>query len=405
MQEHIKSFEDLEVELLDRMQARGCTPITVTGYRYLCNSVISWLRNNGFTSYSKEGGEKFLQNYLATHERNQYYLSLRTVIYRLDDIIENTWNDVHSDKGKHFYLSDEFFETVDRYCSWANETAHAIRTIKNKRYAISWFLSELSAIGCCSLEHLSPAFITSACVKITDHNLWGEIRVFLKYLSEFEIVKSDYSTIVPHYSKPYVIPSVYSIEEVKKIEEAVDTSTVLGKRDYAMILLASRMGMRSGDIVNLRIEDVSKKNELNIIQEKTGKILHLPLIKEVKSAIEDYLSFRLFSPIEQLFITVKAPYRAVTTSTLRRALKKYITLAGIDPGKRKCGPHVLRSSLASSMVNDDISYETVRKVLGHSSNNAIKHYARIDVEKLRRYSLTPPVPTNKFYAFLYGEVK
>ncbi len=55
MQEHIKSFEDLEVELLDRMQARGCTPITVTGYRYLCNSVISWLRNNGFTSYSKEG--------------------------------------------------------------------------------------------------------------------------------------------------------------------------------------------------------------------------------------------------------------------------------------------------------------------------------------------------------------
>ena len=55
MQEHIKSFEDLEVELLDRMQARGCTPITVTGYRYLCNSVISWLRNNVFTSYSKEG--------------------------------------------------------------------------------------------------------------------------------------------------------------------------------------------------------------------------------------------------------------------------------------------------------------------------------------------------------------
>ena len=95
----------------------------------------------------------------------------------------------------------------------------------------------------------------------------------------------------------------------------------------------------------------------------------------------------------------------MTTSTLRSALKKYITHAGIDPGNRKCGPHVLRSSLASSMVNDDISYETVRKVLGHSSNNTIKHYARIDVEKLRRYSLTPPVPTNKFYAFLYGEVK
>ena len=246
--------------------------------------------------------------------------------------------------------------------------------------------------------------ITSACVKITDHNLWGEIRVFLKYLSEFEIVKSDYSTIVPHYSKPYVIPSVYSIEEIKLIEETVDTSTVLGKRDYAMILLALRMGMRSGDIVKLRIEDVKDRTELNIIQEKTGNILHLPLIKEVQLAIEDYLLVRRSSSIEQLFINVYAPYHAVTTTTFRKALKKYITLAGIDLGNRKCGPHVLRSSLASSMANDDISYETVRKILGHSSNNAIKHYARIDVEKLRRYSLTPPVPTNKFYAFLCGEV-
>lgn len=108
MQEYIKSFEDLEAELLDRMKARGCTPITVTGYRYLCNSAISQLRNNDFTGYSKEGGEKFLQNYLETHEKNQYYSNLRTVIYRLNDIIENTWNDVHSDKGKKFFLFDEY---------------------------------------------------------------------------------------------------------------------------------------------------------------------------------------------------------------------------------------------------------------------------------------------------------
>ena len=106
-----------------------------------------------------------------------------------------------------------------------------------------------------------------------------------------------------------------------------------------------------------------------------------------------------------IFINVYAPYRPVMTSTLRAALKKYIRMAKIDPGKRKCGPHALRSSLASSMVNDDISYETVRKVLGHSSKSAIKHYARIDIESLRRYSLMPPLPTGEFRAFLYGEVE
>lgn len=405
MQERNYSFEKLESELLDRLKARGCTSITITGYRYQCNSIFAWLKEKGYSSYCKKEGIEFLQDYKSKHGNNRYYRSLRTVIYRLNDIIDATWRDVHSDKGKRFCIADDFIEVIDKYCCWADNTGHASGTIKYKRYAVSWFLDELSKLQCFSLEQLSSMLITSACVQITDHNLWGEIRVFLRYLAEFEIVKSDYSTIVPHYSKPYVIPSVYSVEEIKQIEESVDTSTVLGKRDYAMILLASRMGMRSGDIVKLRIEDVKDRTELNIIQEKNGNILHLPLIKEVQLAIEDYLSVRPSSPIEQIFINVYAPYHAVTTSTLRRALKKYITLSGVDPGNRKCGPHALRSSLASSMVNDDISYETVRKVLGHSSNNAIKHYARIDVEKLRRYSLIPPVPTGKFHAFLYREVK
>ena len=71
------------------------------------------------------------------------------------------------------------------------------------------------------------------------------------------------------------------------------------------------------------------------------------------------------------------------------------------PEKRKSGPHALRASLASSMVNDDINYETVRKVLGHSSNNAIKHYARIDTERLRRYSLTPTITCREIFTHFY----
>ena len=229
--------------------------------------------------------------------------------------------------------------------------------------------------------------------------------MFLRYLVEFEGVKSDYSTIIPHYTKPYVIPSVYSVEEIRAIEETIDTGTIIGKRDYAMILLASRMGMRSGDIARLRIEDVQNRTDLDIIQEKTGNTLHLPLIREVKLAIDDYLSVRPSSQSDVVFINVYAPYNPVTTSTIRAALRKYIRVSGIDPRKRKSGPHALRASLASSMVNDDINYETVRKVLGHSSNNAIKHYARIDTERLRRYSLTPPLPVGRFYTFLYGEVE
>lgn len=405
MQEQNYSFEELRKNLLEKLSDRGCTPITITGYRYQCNSIFKWLKENGHEHYSVEGGDEFLNNYCADHGENQYYTNLRTVVYRLNDLLNDTWSNVHSDKGKHFYLSNAFVEIVDRYCSWNTNTGHAAGTIRNKRYAVSWFLDELVKQNCSSLADLSHMQISQACIMITDHNLWGEIRLFLRYLKDYEGVKFDYSTIVPHYSKAYVVPSVYSIEEIRRIEESVDTSTLLGKRDYAMILLSSRMGMRSGDIVRLRIKDIQNKTAIDIIQEKTGNILHLPLLRDVKSAIEDYLAVRPSVQSDLIFINVYAPHNPITTSTIRFALRKYIRLANIEPGKRKSGPHSLRSSLASSMVNNDISYETVRKVLGHSSQSAIKHYARIDIESLRRYSLMPPLPTGKFGAFLYGEVK
>ena len=118
-----------------------------------------------------------------------------------------------------------------------------------------------------------------------------------------------------------------------------------------------------------------------------------------------FRSVRPDTDIGEIFLNMCAPYHAVTTGTLRNALRKYILASGVDSGRRKRGPHVLRASLASSMVNDTIPYETVRKVLGHSSNNAIKHYARIDIEKLRQYSLIPSEPTGGFQDFLNGRCK
>lgn len=404
MQERYNSFDVLRNELLERLKARGCSSITITGYRYLYNSIISWLKDNGYEYYTKEGGNAFLQDYLVKHSDNQYYTNLRTVVYRLNDLIDSRWKDVHSDKGKHFILSDEFIDVVNRYCSRETDKGLATGTIKYKRYAVSWFFHELGMLQCFSLTQISPKLIVQACTRITYHNLWGEIRLFLKYLTLEEKLETDYSTLVPHYSRPYVIPSVYSIDEIKRIENAVDTSTIQGKRDYAIILLASRMGLRSGDIVKLKIEDIKGKSEINIIQQKTGKALHLPLIEDVSVAIDDYLTVRPSSMAREIFINIYASYNPISTGTIRNLLKKYISAADIDVGNRKKGPHALRSSLASAMVNDNVSYETVRKVLGHSSNNAIKHYARIDVEKLRQYCLEPPQVSGNFKAFLKGEV-
>ena len=96
--------------------------------------------------------------------------------------------------------------------------------------------------------------------------------MFLRYLCDEGILPADYSTIVPHFSKPYVLPTVYSIEEIQKFESVIDRTTELGLRDYAMILFATRLGMRSGDIVLLKNEEVDFGNDkISIIQQKTKK--------------------------------------------------------------------------------------------------------------------------------------
>ena len=97
--------------------------------------------------------------------------------------------------------------------------------------------------------------------------------------------------------------------------------------------------------------------------------------------------------------------RLTAISLFRQSLKivrTAIAAAGIDPDGRKQGPHAFRSSLASSMVNDNIPYEVVRKTLGHTDQNAIRSYARLDLEQLRGYALPVMEAAGTFAAFLEG---
>ena len=106
------------------------------------------------------------------------------------------------------------------------------------------------------------------------------------------------------------------------------------------------------------------------------------MLPEVKLALTDYISnARPRVESQTVFLRHYAPYQGITTSVLRFVTTKYLGLANIDVSGRKHGPHTFRSSLASSMVNDYVPYEAVRSILGHSSPNVIKHYAKIDIEK------------------------
>jgi site-specific recombinase XerD len=234
---------------------------------------------------------------------------------------------------------------------------------------------------------------------------WAVIRMFLKYLYKENIVEYDYSTIVPHYTRPFVIPSTYMENEILRFENAIDRSSKIGIRDYAMLLLATRLGMRSGDIARLTFNEINfERNSIHIVQEKTLQPLELPLLPEIKDAIMNYIENArpVVSNECRIFLRQNAPYQGISTSALRFATTKYFRKAGIDITGKKHGVHTFRSSLASSMINDQIPYDVVRKVLGQTDPNAIKHYAKVDIERLREYAIPVPEPTGMFESFLNG---
>lgn len=395
------SYEAIQSMLLEKRRSMRCSAVSVTSSRYVSNSIFKMMKAFGFQEYCEEGSALVLREYLKQNGPNQYYSTLKTTVRQMNDLLDGNWKDRHGSRRREFTLKNYQTAAIESYCAFCESAGRKPGTVAIKKYALSWFLYELSELGCPGMDGVSPELVAKACIRVTNHNLWGEIRVFLRYLSNEGLLPADYSTIVPHYRKPYVIPSVYSEEEVLRIENSVDRSTAAGKRDYAMLLLASRMGLRSGDIVNLRMEDIDiDTGTLDIIQQKTGVRLCLPLIEDVCNALLDYIASRPVSTENRIFLASCAPYGPVTTGSMRYAVKKYISQAGIAIAGRKTGPHSLRSSMASSMVNDSVPYETVRRILGHSSDNAIKHYARIDIEKLRPYCLIPPQPSGLFRGFL-----
>ena len=218
------------------------------------------------------------------------------------------------------------------------------------------------------------------------------------------LAEKDLSIIIPKFRQELKIPTVYRTDEIKSMEDSIDTSTFKGKRDKAAILLASRLGIRTCDILNLKEENLNfENNTISFVQIKTNTEITLPMVDDVRNALLDYLNERrlIDVSIDNLFISSRGyKENPLTVKSLHFALTSYLEKADIDYTGKRHGFHSLRSSLSSSMVNDNVPYDIVRKVLGHTSDDSIKHYARLDIEELRKCSIEVPVPSGKFKMFL-----
>lgn len=402
-------IHELSQGLLEWLRSQSYSEDHINKHRQTADKIGKFMKACGISEYTAEVGTAFLDDYFSKRNvGNQHRKRVTMIVCRLSGYIEGRMPELrmitHIDRNP---LTDQFATVLEDYLKWCQAQGSKESTIRVKSKFCWNFLLYLTNLGCEKTDDITPEQICRACLMFNDKNAWSQVRVFLGYLCDNGYVGSDYSSLVPHYRRPFVMPSVYTEEEICRMEAAIDQSSKTGIRDYAMLILATRYGMRAGDIAKLSFQNLDfERGYIRLVQEKTNQPWEAKMLPDVKEALRNYIDkVRPNTDSAFVFLRRRAPLREIGNSSLRDAMKRYFHAAGIDAAGRKRGPHALRSSLASSMVNDNVPYEVVRKVLGHVDPNAIKHYAKIDIERLREYAIPVPEPVGFFARFLHGEVQ
>lgn len=360
-----------------------------------------YCKENGIATYSAETGPQYFQCRYgldigdSTAQLTRQQLDTLRAIRFLDDIFQFGYALRYS---HHDYtLPPQYAGLLEEYLAWCRRNNSSAGTIRVKRIKMRQFFCFLDGRGI-EISDLTAAdisdFMTTLCryQRATIHVFSSVLRDFFRYLHENELLKDDLSPSVPR-PKIYVeenVPETWSSEEVRQLLSVIDRSNAIGKRDYAMILLAILLGMRAGDICALKFKNLDWHQKLiTYTQQKTQKVNTLPLLPVIGDAIIDYLkNGRLNSDCDNVFIRHVHPYGEFqSSSTLSENLKRYMKYAGITVKKRKAA-HSLRHTLASSLLYDGIPLMTISNILGHNSPKTTSVYTKVDLPALRKCSLS-----------------
>lgn len=291
----------------------------------------------------------------------------------------------------------KFLEAFNAHCKSCD---YSVSTVKSYCRTTENFLSFLEARGMW-VPHISPTCLTDYVktlmgysYKMVEFTLCG-VRSFLRFLYSKQIIEKDISGCLPCIKsrKQTRIPSVWKHEDLQKLLKAIDRGNPAGKRDYAIILLVARLGLRSIDVKNLMLSDIKwSENKIEFIQSKTNELVSLPLLRDVGWAIIDYLkNGRPVSEHANVFLRHIAPILPFSDEDhLHQIIVKYMRLAKLPiSGKRKVGMHSLRHTLATTLLEQHTPLEEIADILGHQDVDSTAVYLKSSLSLLRECTLNP----------------
>jgi len=399
--------KEQEVKFLIRecvayLREEGYSEPRIADYQRLWHDGIEeYMNKNSLENYNTSIGEEFLGGIMGMSD--SYMRTIRRNVHVLNDF--HSYRKVR--KRIVCYVNHDLPGEIGDLARKFIESQHALRrsalTLNEHQRILSYFIQHLSLSSVFHASEISEdvvlAFISSA--QNCKDKFLNTTRLFCRFLYEKKHIERNVEYVIGRNNFPLreKLPSIYDAEEIKRIEGAVGQSSHVGKRDYAMLLLTTRLGLRSSDIAGLRFEDFDwDKNLIHLSQYKTKREIELPLLVDVGESIINYLKYsRPVSDLPQVFLSVCAPYISVNRLIINGAISRIIKASGVDISSRKFGPHAMRHTLASQLLRNGTPLPIISEALGHSDTQVTMSYLRIDLRNLMRCSLDVPLVPIAFY--------
>ena len=275
------------------------------------------------------------------------------------------------------------FGTRDNYLRYARRLLHAVFGDEE----VDW--SKLNASTVTDFVRREAAKLrTSACGQPVT-----AIRSLIRFLASRGAVSVGLYGAIPAVRtwRHSSIPRAISAEEVQRVLAACNAESEYGLRERAIMLLLARLGLRAGEVIRLRVDDIDwTRGSVLVRAGKTHRERSLPISQEVGDALADYLHrARPRSTHRELFLRWRPPFgplcRSVSICTL---VQKLLKRAGIRV--HRPGAHVFRHSLATGMAINGITFKAIADVLGHGSLATTEIYAKLDLGSLSQVAMPWP---------------
>lgn len=403
------TVDALAGEVLVKLEEVNYQSETIANYRRQYDDFLEYVELQGTKSYSLKLSRIYLLEIYdidisAKNDTTMMPAKTRSALSKmriLDDYYLHGVIIAHPNGRikKEALMSDYLRELLCSYVVDCETNEQSAYSIKSQRGRVRLFLEYLES---CNKGHVSniDALAISDYLKTIlsrhEKSVAADLvamRSFFRWLYREEITETDWSLSVPkakRYNYPD-IPSVWKKEDVIALLGAIDRAGPVGKRDFAILSLATKLGMRSVDIRFLRLRNLDfAVKKISFSQHKTGNEITFPMTDEIGWALADWLKNGRpkYCSHDFVFSSIQTPFGQL--SDFNRLIVKYVRAAGLSIDNQKHhGMHSLRHTLASTLLEQGVALPLITDVLGHMDPKSTSIYLHCDIEGLRRCALDP----------------